>query len=52
MFYRIPIGDRHVLSDTLGDQHALAETHRRPTCYIGNPTETDMFYRIPTGDRP
>ena len=26
----------------------LSETHRRPTCMIGDPSETDMFHQIPT----
>ena len=30
----------------------LSETHRRPTCFIGDPSETDMPHRRPMGDRP
>ena len=26
----------------------LSETHRRPTCFIGDPSETDMPHRRPT----
>ena len=39
--YRRPIGDRH----------ACSETHRRPTCLIGDPSDTDMPDRRPFGDR-
>ena len=39
--YRRPIGDRH----------AWSETHWRPTCLIGDQSETDMPDRRPIGDR-
>ena len=32
----------------VGDRHASLVTHRRPTCLIGNPSETDMPHRRPT----
>ena len=28
-----------------------SETHRRPTCFIGDPSETDMPHRRPIGDQ-
>ena len=36
-YYRRPIGN-------------LSEPHRRPTCLIGDPSETDMLDRRPVGD--
>ena len=34
----------------LGDQHDSLETHWRPTCLIGDPTETNMSDQRPIGD--
>ena len=42
-YFQSPIGDftkTHLRP--IGDQHAGSETHRRPTCLIGNPSETDI----------
>ena len=50
--HRRPIGNP---SETYrrpnGDRRASLETHRRPACLIRDPSETDMPYRRPIGDR-
>ena len=44
---RIPIGDRHALSETStffnGDTSKNGMPHQRPTCLIDNLSETDML---------
>ena len=34
----------------IADWHAWSETHRRPTCLIGDPSQTDMPDQRPKGD--
>ena len=49
------IGDQHASTETdmphwrpMRDQHAYSEIHQRPTCLIGDPSETNMPYLRPT----
>ena len=50
--HRRPIGDSHAWSEThQRPQHASSETYMpdwRPTCLIGDPSQSDMTHRRPT----
>ena len=50
--YRRPIGDRHARSEThRRPRHASLVTHLKPTCPIGDPSETNTPHRRSIGDR-